>query len=89
MFSFQWKMFSSALLLAANPIYSGSERASAHIDNPIIRGNPAIRRNAPFAKVIPRFNQALNQMKQEGTYPAILDRYFSSVDLRLQRMNEQ
>ena len=48
-----------------------------------------IRRDSPYAGLIPRINRVLDQMKREGIYQSILDRYFSNMNLRLRRMNEQ
>ena len=46
-----------------------------------------IRKNSPYANIIPRFNQALEQLKREGVYQAIVDRYFNKIDQRLERVN--
>ena len=48
-----------------------------------------IRRNSPYADLIPRINRILAQMKREGLYQAILDRYFGDIDQRLRQMNEE
>lgn len=47
-----------------------------------------IRKNSPHAALIPRIDRILDQMKKEGVYQAILDRYFSRIDRRLKERNQ-
>ena len=46
-----------------------------------------IRKDSPHTALIPRINRTLDQMKKDGVYQAILDRYFSNIDIRLKQMN--
>ncbi len=45
-----------------------------------------IRKDSPYAALVPQINRVLRQMRKEGVYQAILNRYFSRIDRRLQRM---
>ncbi len=42
-----------------------------------------IRKDSPFVDIIPRINRILGQMKRDGSYQKILDRYLKTVNERL------
>ncbi len=44
----------------------------------VIRFSLLIRKNSEYAGIIPRFNQALRQMKEDGSYQELFNKYFGA-----------